>query len=34
MRIREEESKDYETVQQVVKEAFASAEHADGNEAT
>lgn len=33
MRIREEGPKDYEAVYELVKEAFASAEHADGNEA-
>ena len=32
MFIRKEETKDYETVCSVVKKAFDSAEHADGNE--
>ncbi len=32
MRIRKEEKKDYEIVYSVVKSAFDSAEHADGNE--
>ena len=32
MFIRKEETKDYETVYSVVKRAFDSAEHADGNE--
>ena len=32
MIIRKEEIKDYETVYSVVKRAFDSAEHADGNE--
>lgn len=32
MIIRQENVKDYEEVYQLVKEAFASAEHADGNE--
>ena len=32
MNIRQETPKDYPEVYQLVKEAFASAEHADGNE--
>lgn len=32
MLIRKEEPKDYETIYAVVKDAFDSAEHADGNE--
>lgn len=32
MLIRKEESRDYESIYSVVKAAFASAEHADGNE--
>ena len=32
MRIRKEEAKDYEEIYAVVREAFAGAEHADGNE--
>ncbi len=32
MRIRKEETKDYEIVYSVIKSAFASAQHADGNE--
>lgn len=32
MLIRKEESKDYERIHDVVKNAFESAEHADGNE--
>lgn len=32
MLIREETKNDYETVYEIVKKAFASAEHADGNE--
>lgn len=32
MMIRKEEPKDYETIYSVVKDAFESAEHADGNE--
>lgn len=32
MLIRKEESKDYETIYSVVKAAFDSAEHSDGNE--
>ena len=34
MRIRKEEPKDYETVYSVVKTAFDSAEHTDGNDIT
>lgn len=32
MRIRQEKPEDYEEVYELVREAFASAEHADGNE--
>lgn len=32
MLIRKEEPRDYETIYYVVKDAFHSAEHADGNE--
>lgn len=32
MLIRQEQSKDYEEIYALIKEAFASAEHADGNE--
>ena len=32
MRIRQEEPKDYGEVYELIKEAFAAAEHADGNE--
>lgn len=32
MLIRKDESKDYEIIYSVVKAAFNSAEHADGNE--
>ena len=32
MRIRHEKPEDYEEVYELVREAFASAEHADGNE--
>lgn len=32
MEIRQEKQSDYETVYQIVKEAFATAEHSDGNE--
>ncbi len=32
MNIRQEQPKDYDRVYQVVKEAFASAKHSDGNE--
>lgn len=32
MIIRREQSADYDAVYQVVKEAFANAEHTDGNE--
>ena len=32
MLIRKEEAKDFDTIYQAVKTAFASAEHADGNE--
>ena len=32
MNIRQERREDYDAVYQVIKEAFASAEHSDGNE--
>ena len=32
MNIRQERRKDYDAVYQIIKEAFASAEHSDGNE--
>ena len=32
MEIRKEETKDYQEIYEVVKRAFDSAEHADGNE--
>ena len=32
MRIRQEAVKDYEEVYRLIQEAFATAEHADGNE--
>ena len=32
MKIRQETPKDYEEVYELIREAFASAEHADGNE--